>query len=100
MVVVLVAAIQNVFVRFETKKLMIVISYELKQNGQANECKGQWVASSRCECSFKVRLPTAFRGFGSPVKLSSAPTLNLPFLPPIANQVPPSRPGSRSIPFL
>lgn len=41
-VLVLIAAIlgnvlQNVFVRFETKKLMIVISYELKQNGQANE---------------------------------------------------------------
>lgn len=45
-VVVVVAAIlgnvlQNVIVRFETKKFMIVISYELKQNGQANAWKGQ-----------------------------------------------------------
>lgn len=45
-VVAVVAAIlgnvlQNVIVRFETKKFMIVISYELKQNGQANAWKGQ-----------------------------------------------------------
>lgn len=56
---------------------------------------GWWLV---VEWGLNEGLPTASRGLGSPVKLSRAPTLKTPPEWPMASQVPPSRPGSRSMP--
>jgi len=105
-VAVVIMRLQNVLVRFKTKtETKKVVFFSLVAFVKVLVW-AKWMGGVRmCLCILvskwlKWGLPTASRGFGSPVRLSRAPTLKKPAEWPMASQVPPSRPGSRSIPAI